>query len=246
MEVALVVGGCELLAESGVLGFEVCQALAEGSEAARDFGFGKARGDVLRAIPVEAFNVDDKGAFDDVGGIGGTERLEERGLFGSGLDDLGATEDFEAGLVGVVHEEERDAGVVMEIADRDVLLVAAEIGEGEGSLVEDVQEAGIAAAVLDVGPAGFGDGGHVEAVAEGDEVLLAGAEGMLAGAELLHAGVLSAAAVLLLLGFDVGGEGDVEEGLGHGEPRSLSMIRGAAEGLVHSEFTRSCVSFRNS
>ena len=35
--------------------------------------------------------------------------------------------------------------------------------------------------MLDVGPAGLGDGGHVEAVAVGDEVLLVGAEPIVAG-----------------------------------------------------------------
>ena len=97
------------------------------------------------------------------------------------LVDLGVAEDLEARLVGVVHEEECDAVVVGEIAERDVLLVAAEVGEGDEVGAKDVDEAGRAAAMLDVGPAGLGDGGHVEAVAEGDEVLLVRAELVVAG-----------------------------------------------------------------
>ena len=79
--------------------------------------------------------------------------------------DFDATEDLEAGLVGVVHEEQGDAGVVFEIAETDVLLVAAKICEADEPRVDDTDEAVGAAAMLDVGPAGLADGGHVEAVA---------------------------------------------------------------------------------
>jgi hypothetical protein len=88
-------------------------------------------------------------------------------VLGTRLMDLGAAEDLESRLVGVVHEEEGDAVVVVEVAEGDVLLVAAQVGKAEERWAEDVEEAGRPAAVLDVGPAGLGDGGHVEAVAEG-------------------------------------------------------------------------------
>ncbi len=115
-----------------------------------------------------------------------------------------SAEDLEARLVGVVHEEERDAVVVGEIAERDVLLVAAEISEADEIGAKDVDEAGRASAMLDVGPAGLGDGGHVEAVAESEEVLLVGAELVVAGERSLHALVLAAAAVFGLTFFDAG------------------------------------------
>ena len=67
-------------------------------------------------------------------------------------------------------------GVVLEVAEADVLLVAAEVGEAEERRVDDANEAVGAAAMLDVGPAGLADGGHVEAVAAVDEVLLGRAE----------------------------------------------------------------------
>ena len=103
-------------------------------EAARDeirVRRGVARGDVLGAVPVEAFDVDEDGAFDDGVGFGGAELLDEHGGRVVVLVDLGAAEDFEAGLVGVVHEEEGDAVVVVKIAEADVLLVAAEVGEAD-------------------------------------------------------------------------------------------------------------------
>ena len=38
-------------------------------------------------------------------------------------------EDLETRLVGVVHEEEGDARIVLQISQADVLFVAAQIGE---------------------------------------------------------------------------------------------------------------------
>ena len=74
-------------------------------------------------------------------------------------------------------------------------------------MIDDADEAFGAAAVLDIGPSGFADGGHVEAVAALEEVLLGGGESVAEGRGLLHALVLAAAAVLLLLFFDEWGEG---------------------------------------
>ena len=85
--------------------------------------------------------------------------------------------------------------------------------------------------MLDVGPAGLGDGGHVEAVAEGEEVLLVGAELVVAGERGLHALVLAAAAVLGLLFFDAGREGDFVEAFGHVCPRG-----GASYGFARAEW----------
>ena len=87
------------------------------------------------------------------------------------LVGLDAAEDLEARLVRVVHEEEGDAVVVVEVAEADVLLVAAIVCEADEGGIEDVDEAFGASAMLDVGPAGLADGGHVEAVTALDEVL---------------------------------------------------------------------------
>ena len=71
--------------------------------------------------------------------------------------DLNSAENLEAGLVGVVHEEEGHTWVVFEISQADVLLVAAKIREAEESGVDDTNEAFGAAAMLHVRPAGLAD-----------------------------------------------------------------------------------------
>lgn len=70
---------------------------------------------------------------------------------------------------GVVHEEQGDAVVGAQVAGGEVLAVAAHVGERQGVGVEYVDEAGRAAAVLSVGPAGLVDRREVEPVAGGDE-----------------------------------------------------------------------------
>ncbi len=82
----------------------------------------------------------------------------------------------------VVHEEEGGAGVGTQVAGGDVLAVAGDVGVGEGSVVEDVEEADWTTAKLDVGPAALAYGGDVEAVATGDEVFFEVAEDVVGGA----------------------------------------------------------------
>ena len=101
--------------------------------------------------------------------------------------DGGAAQDLEAGLGGIVHEDEGYAVVVVQVAGGDVLLVAAEVGESDGAVVEDVDEAGRATAVLNVRPAGFAGGGHVEGVAGGYEVALGFGEAVAGVAGLFDA-----------------------------------------------------------
>jgi len=168
--------------------------LAHGGGERDDLLFGIAGSDVLGAVPVEGFDVNDDGSLDGSFVGGGAELLDEIGGFGA-LVDGGAAEYFEAGLGGVVHEDDGYAVVVLEVAGCDVLLVAAEVGEGDGAVVEDVDEARRAATVLDVGPAGFAGGGHVEGVAGGDEVALGFGEAVAGIAGMLDAVVGGTAAV---------------------------------------------------
>jgi len=162
---------------------------------------------VLRTVPVEALDVDEYDSFYDVGLVDGAERFDESGSLLIVFVNLDSTENLEAGLVGVVHEEERYAGIVFEIAQADVLLVAAQVCEAEESGIDDANEACGAAPMLHVGPAGFAYRGHIEAVAALDEVLLRGAEGVSQRTALLHAFILAPAAVFLLMFFDETGEG---------------------------------------
>jgi hypothetical protein len=212
-------------AEAFVFGFEVGDALAHGGGERDDLFFCVAWGDELGAVPIEGFDVDDDGSFD--GGVvcGGVELLDEVGGFGAFVDG-GAAEDFEASLGGVVHEDEGYAVVVLQVAGGDVLLVAAEVGEGDGAVVEDVDEAGRAAAMLDVRPAGFAGGGHVEGVAGGEEVALGFGETVAGLAGLLDAGVGGTAAVEPLLLLDEGGEGYFGEALAHLDRLGCAEVEG--------------------
>jgi hypothetical protein len=96
---------------------------------------------------------------------------------------------------------------MFEIAQADVLLVAAQICEADETWIDDANEAFGAAAVLHVGPAGFADGSHIEAVAALDEVLFRGAEAVSLRRTLLHPLILAPAAVFLLMFFDETSEG---------------------------------------
>lgn len=138
--------------------------------------------DVLGAVPVEGCQVDD----DDALGAGFVVEEELMLPFGGVVprDVLDISEDLEARLMRVVHEEECGAGVGTEVAGGDVLAVAGNVGVGDGAVVDDVEEAGRPAAELDVGPSGLADGGDVEAVAAGDEVFFEVAEGVVGGAAL--------------------------------------------------------------
>ena len=79
--------------------------------------------------------------------------------FGLSADDTRMADEFQPALVGVIHEDERDAIIPADIPDADILAVAAKIGEAEGSVIQHFEEARRAAAMLDIGPAGFRDAG---------------------------------------------------------------------------------------
>src|ERR1700674_1619122 len=110
---------------------------------------GPARGDVLRAIPVEGCEVDPDGALGTGFRLDGELVLPFTRLAPGNHLDVG--EDFGGSLIRVVHEEERGAVVGAEVAGSDVLAVADDVGVGDGAVVEDLEEAGGAAAELDVG-----------------------------------------------------------------------------------------------
>src|SRR6478735_3795953 len=78
----------------------------------------------------------------------------------------------------IVHEEERDAIVAIEIARAEELPIAFEIGETEEIWTEHFQETGRAAAVLNVRPSVAIDGAHVKAVARGDKRSFVPGEGI--------------------------------------------------------------------
>jgi len=61
---------------------------------------GEARGDVLRAVPVEAHDFDEEEALDFAAQLGrGRELVGEGGVLG-GVEGLGVAEDFQALAIG--------------------------------------------------------------------------------------------------------------------------------------------------
>ena len=140
------------------------------------------------------------------------------------IDDPRTAEDLQAPPVGIVDQEQRDAVVGHQIADRHVLAVAAVIGEAERAVVEQLEKAGRSAAVLDVGPAGFRNGCHVEAVARRDERALAFAETVLRRRIWLFEALIRAARALPLLhGLDGRREHQFREAVRH-----RCFLKGAA------------------
>ena len=87
-----------------------------------------------------------------------------------------AAEDLQPAAARVVDQDQRHPVVAGQIADADILPVAAKVREADRPLVQHLEEARRPAAMLDVGPAGLADRRHVEAVARGEEGCLGGTE----------------------------------------------------------------------
>src|ERR1700722_10450216 len=127
---------------------------------------------------------------------------------------------LEAPAVGIVHQDQRGAVICRKIAGADVLAIAAEVGDRQRLLVEDADEAGRPAAVLDIGPAALRDGRHIEAVAFGDERDFGWSE-PIEGAVAVETRPEFAAAIGLLRGAHAGRRGDIEKSIRHGSPPIL-------------------------
>src|SRR3546814_15527689 len=84
------------------------------------------------------------------------------------VDEAGAAPDLQAAAVRVVDQDEGDTVVGPEVADAQILAVAAEAGIGQRPPVEHLEEAARAAADLHVGPAGVADARLIEPVAPRD------------------------------------------------------------------------------
>lgn len=84
------------------------------------------------------------------------------------IDDAGAAPDFQPPAAFVVDDEQQNPIVFRQIPDRDVLLVAGKIGEGQRAIVEHLEKARRSAAVLDVRPAIAARGADEETVGGAD------------------------------------------------------------------------------
>ena len=125
-------------------------------------------------------------------------------------------ENLQTRLVRIIHQDQRRAIVRSNVADTDVLQIAAEVGKAERLLIEHFEETEGTAAMLHVRPAGFRNGRHVETVAlryEGRFVLREAIECAMALELLPH----FAAAVRRLSGPHARRRSDVEKFVAHGD-----------------------------
>ena len=114
---------------------------------------------------------------------------------------------FETRLVRIVHEKKRNATVPLEIAERNVLAVADNVGKSKCPVIDGMKKACGAAAMLQVRPSCFAHSSHVEAVAGGDELALIGRQSVLFRALLGECLVRMPRSHLLLCGLDGWREG---------------------------------------
>src|SRR6056297_3878559 len=95
---------------------------------------------VLRAVPVVGLDRYDDRAFRQGPVSVNTQVFDEFGIIGR-IHNPGATPDLETAPVDVVHQDQRHTIVGVEIADTQILAVAAKISVGEGAIVENSDEA---------------------------------------------------------------------------------------------------------
>ena len=148
------------------LGFELGDPLVARRQRRLDVGGLEAHGDVLRAVRVPGRDADHDRALGAPFVAGNHELCHQRGVV---LDDARLAPHLHALAVDVVDEEEADLGVLGQVPHRDVLAIAAKVGEGERVVVEDAQEPLGPAAVLDVRLSGGARRGQEEAGLFADE-----------------------------------------------------------------------------
>ena len=145
--------------------------------------------DVLRAVHVPRLDREQDRPL-HLAGVRRVAELLQQGRVP--LDHAGGAPHLHPPAVRVVHQEEERLRVLGQVAQRDVLAVAAEVGEAERVLVDHLQEPGRAAAVLDVRlPVGV-RGAQVEHVQVGEELGQVRGDGRLPAARPAPSGRSSA------------------------------------------------------
>ena len=134
---------------------------------------------------------------------------------------VGRGPEFQTVTSWVVHEDQRNAPVVVQIPDTDVLPVAPEVGKADRSFIENLKETLWPPAKLHVRPAILADGSHVERISGAYEFDLTIGE-KIAVTGLLHPQVSLAGAVVLLRSLDAFGKSELGEILIHDSLRELS------------------------
>lgn len=204
-----------LVSQGGEFGFELGNAELQWGDELLYLLLSVAGGDELRAVPIIGQDLDAEDALrGSAVAAAWLKFLCEFGML-SGIENLGFAEDFQAAAARVVDQEKGDAFVHREAPGADQLAVASVVGEGDFAGAENPEESSRATTVLNVGPAVFGDGAHVEAVAAFDERNFLGTE-FIRGGSLVVGGI--AAPVVFVLRLEYGGSEDfVHESIGHGD-----------------------------
>ncbi len=147
-----------------------------------------------------------RGSLAGVTVVGVGEPLEELLVV---FHDLRASPELDASTIRVVHEEDERLRVLLQVAHRDVLPIAAEVGERERALVEHLEEALGTTPVLHVGLAIGAGSAEIEGVPLGDEPLEIGRDLRLPTAAFFHAGVAGSGTEPFLHRLHAGREGNV-------------------------------------
>ena len=103
--------------------------------------------DVLRAIRIPGRNGEEKHLLGPGAVIFRHQPLQELAVI---LDDARLAPDLDPLAVDIVDQEKMRLRILGEIAERDILPVAREIGKADGLLIEHLEEARRPAAMLDV------------------------------------------------------------------------------------------------
>ena len=103
--------------------------------------------DVSGAIDVPGLDRDANGTAERLSPGGWRHRREQVLVV---LDDCRLSPDFQPLPLAVIHEEQLHPRIFAEIAEGDILLVPLEIRKSQGLAVDDRDEAGRPAAMLDV------------------------------------------------------------------------------------------------
>src|SRR5580698_9956041 len=107
--------------------------------------------DVLRAVPVVGFDMDDEHPLDHRP-ISRHADMVQPALCFLTFEDLHAAQYLQASLPGIVDHDESHAVVAQQIARADELLVSAIICESERVIIDDFEKAFWTATMLDIRP----------------------------------------------------------------------------------------------
>ena len=183
---------------------------------------------VLRAIGVPGAHAKHDRLFDPGTVVVWPQALQDLRI---GVHHTRLSPDLHASPLGVVDEEQLRARILCQVAESDVLPVAAEVGEGQRVFIEQVQESGRAAAMLNIRLPFEVRGREKEATLRGDEPAKIRRDGSFPATALFHARIGAARSAARLDGLHRFGEGHIARVAGsHSLSRPQATWRAAATG----------------